>query len=115
VPGFKPAFVPEANDEWREALGARYALSDRLELRAAVSYSNRIVGTTGVSPMTFDNDHYEVTGGAAYLINEKWTLDFMAGVVPEEHREVPQDPETMMPGSYETGGFVFVLGLQRRY
>jgi long-chain fatty acid transport protein len=115
IPAFKPSFVPKAKDEWRETLGARYAATERLELRAAVAYSNRIVGTTAVSPMVFDNDHYQLSAGAGYRINDTWTADFMAGVVPGADRDVKEAPGVAIAGRYETSGFVFILGLQRRY
>jgi long-subunit fatty acid transport protein len=115
IPDFRPAFIPDARDEWRGALGARYALSERLELRGAIGYSTRIVGTEGVSPMVFDNDHVALTGGAGWRLSESWTLDFMAGLVPSAHRNVSEEDAMVLAGRYETSGFVFILGIQRRY
>jgi long-subunit fatty acid transport protein len=112
-PDVRPAFVPEANDEWRGALAVRFAMTERLEGRMGVAYSNRIVGTAGVSPMVFDNDHVWLSGGAGYELGS-WTIDFMAGFVPDEAREVSATSGSMFPGKYETSGFAFMLGVQRR-
>ena len=107
-------FVPHANDEWRGALGARLAWTPRLELRAGVSYANRIVGTKGVSPLLFDNDDLRLTGGVGIELSERWTLDVMGGYMFEEERTVSADDALILPGRYEMSGYTFLIGLQRR-
>jgi long-subunit fatty acid transport protein len=115
TPGFTPAFIAHAKDEWRGVLGARYAWSERLELRGAVGYATRIVGTEGVSPMVFDNDHVTLSGGAGWRLSDRWTLDFMGGLIPNAHRSVSEDDAMLLAGRYETSGFAVMLGVQRRY
>ena len=61
--------------------------------------------------MVFDNDHVALSAGMGWRLNEKWTFDFMAGVIPSAHRDVSADEAMVLPGRYETGGFVFILGV----
>jgi long-subunit fatty acid transport protein len=113
-PSVRPAFVPDASDEWRIAAGLRYAWAEAIELRAGIGYSNRIVGTSGVNPLVFDNNHVSFSVGAGYT-RGVWTLDFMVGVVPLEHRHVGDSEALALPGEYESGGAGVLVGLQRRF
>lgn len=113
MPQARPAFVPDAKDEWRGALGLRYQWTQSVELRSGLAYSTRIVGTSGVSPLLFDNNHVAISIGTAYT-RSLWTFEFMAGFIPFEERKVHEDEALIVPGEYQSGGGMFMFGVQRR-
>jgi len=103
------AFVPDANDEWRFALGAEYYITDRITLRAGSSYASRIVGNKGVSPLLFDTEDIKVSAGGGYRLGS-WTIDLFVGYGLEGKRHVPPDDALMLPGTYEASGPIVMLG-----
>jgi long-subunit fatty acid transport protein len=114
MPGVTTPFIPDALDEWRYAIGTRYAWTEHIEMRGGFAYSNRIVGANGVSPLVYDNNHFVLSGGAGYTTGP-WTFEFVAGFVPYEDRKVHQDQAAMFPGTFESGGAEIAFGLQRRF
>lgn len=106
---FAIPFVPDAQDEWRFALGAEYAATDAFTLRAGTSYASRIVGNKGVSPLLFDTEDIKLSGGLGYRIGA-WTIDFLAGYALEGKRHVPPGDALILPGTYEASGPIVMLG-----
>ena len=102
-------FVPDAQDEWRTALGADYRWNERLTLRGGVSYASRIVGNEGVSPLLFDTEDIKIGGGASYSF-AAWTLHSMLGYALEGKRNVPPGDALILPGDYTSSGLIFMLG-----
>jgi long-subunit fatty acid transport protein len=102
-------FVADAHDEWRFALGAAYDASDRLTLRVGTSYSSRIVGNKGVSPLLFDTEDIKLSTGLGYRIGA-WTIDFCAGYEFAGKRSVAPEDALILPGTYEAAGPIFLLG-----
>lgn len=103
------AFVPDAHDEWRVALGGFYELRPEITLRAGTSYASRIVGNEGVSPLLFDGEDVKISSGFSYDFG-KVTLDLMAGYAFEFARNVSADDALILPGEYTGSGPVFILG-----
>ena len=114
MPSARPAFVPDAEDEWRAAIGVRYAWASWVELRAGFAYSTRIVGTDGASALLFDNNHVALSVGGAYT-HDDWTFEFTAGVIPYADRDVNANEALVFPGNYESGGGMLMFGVQRRF
>ena len=114
MPTVRPAFVPAAKDEWRAAIGTRYAWTPRVELRAGFAYSTRIVGTDGASALLFDNNHVAMAVGGAYARGD-WTFEFTAGLIPFADRDVNANEAIVFPGNYQSGGGMLMLGMQRRF
>jgi long-chain fatty acid transport protein len=106
---FAIPFVADAQDEWRFALGATYAITERILLRAGAAYASRIVGNKGVSPLLFDTEDIKLSGGLGYQIG-RWTIDFTAGYELAGKRHVPADDALILPGTYEASGPIVMLG-----
>ena len=106
---FAIPFVADAQDEWRFALGATYAVTERITLRAGAAYASRIVGNKGVSPLLFDTEDIKFSGGLGYNIGT-WTIDVTAGYELEGNRHVPADDALILPGTYEASGPIVMLG-----
>lgn len=106
-------FLPAANDEWRFALGVEFELRPNWALRLGASHSNRIVGTSGVSPLVYDNTDTRLSGGFGVDLG-RWTLDATAAYSFDRDRNVDADQALVIPGSYESGGGIVMLGVTRR-
>jgi len=106
---FSIPFVPDAQDEWRFALGGEVDVTDRLALRAGTSYASRIVGNKGVSPLLFDTEDFKLSGGLGYRLGA-WTIDFGVGYAFEDKRSVPAGDALILPGTYEAAGVIVIAG-----
>ncbi len=106
-------FIPFANDEWRVAFGVQYEPNEGWELRFGASHSNRIVGTRGVSPLVYDNTDNRLSIGVGVELGS-WTLDAMAGYSIREGRDVDATEALVIPGHFESGGGVVIIGVTRR-
>lgn len=105
---FDFAFVPDAQDEWRHALGAEWALRDDTALRLGVSHANHMVGNHGLSPLSYDSDDTRLYAGFAWR-RDRWVLDFAAVYkFPDSRRVAPQDA-LVFPGKYKVGEAVLVM------
>jgi long-subunit fatty acid transport protein len=102
-------FVPDGKDEWRFAIGGDYRLSEKLTLRGGTTYSSRIVGNKGVSPLLFDTEDWKLGGGFSYAI-DAWTLHAMGGYAFEGERNVPPDDARILPGEYKASGPILMVG-----
>jgi long-subunit fatty acid transport protein len=106
-------FIPEARDEWRMAIGVEIEPAPAWRIRLGANRSNRIVGTRGVSPLLFDNDDVRISAGLSYRTGA-WTFDGMFGYAFHEGRDVSEDKALIVPGHYDSGGGIFMLGFTRR-
>lgn len=106
-------FLPAANDEWRFGLAAEFEPIEDWKLRLGVSHSNRIVGTAGISPLVYDNEDNRVSIGLGVTLGT-WTLDAMAGYSFHEGRDVDSGNAAVIPGHFDSGGGIGMLGMTRR-
>ena len=106
-------FIPFAKDEWRFGLGLEIEPVKGWKLRFGASHSNRIVGKRGISPLVFDNTDNRLSIGLGVELGS-WTLDTMAGYSFHEGRDVDAANALIIPGHFDTGGGVAMLGLTRR-
>lgn len=74
-----------------------------------MSHSNRIVGARGVSPLAFDNTDNRISIGTGVDFGG-WRLDAMAGYFIREGRNVDASEALVIPGHYESGGGIVLLG-----
>jgi len=107
---FDIPFVPDAQDEWRFAVGATYGVTERMKLRAGTSYASRIVGNKGVSPLLFDTEDIKISAGGGYEIGS-WTIDLFGGYEFEGKRHVTPNDALILPGTYEASGPIIMIGL----
>lgn len=105
--------VPDANDEFRGAVGVTWAVAPKWKLRTGIGYADGIVGDDGASPLLFDvGADVKITSGISYD-RGPWTFDVTAGYNFEEHREIDGEEALLVPGHYEASGGVLFLGLRR--
>jgi long-subunit fatty acid transport protein len=107
--GIALPFVPDAHDEFRIALGGTFHVNERLLLRGGTSYSSRIVGNKGISPLLFDGEDVKLSAGAGYRLGTV-TIDGMAGYAFEFSRHVPAPDALILPGAYKGAGLILMLG-----
>jgi long-subunit fatty acid transport protein len=108
--GIKVAFVPDAKDESRIALGAAYHATEKLTLRAGSAYASRIVGSGGVSPLLFDGEDIRISTGASYAFGAL-EVSSMLGYAVEFSRKVSPSEALILPGKYTGTGMIFMLGM----
>lgn len=110
---FDFAFVPDATDEWRHAIGAEWRPRSALALRAGVSHADHIVGNRGVTPLSYDGDDTRLYAGSGWK-RGLWTLDFSAVYKFPDSRHIAPEYAAMFPGRYRSGAAVLILfGLSR--
>lgn len=107
---FAIPFVPDGKDEWRFALGAEYEATERWTLRVGTSYASRIVGNKGVSPLLFDTEDVKLSAGVSYAFGS-WSFDVMGGQGFARKRHIPPEDALILPGTYEAGGPIVMLGV----
>jgi len=107
--GIEVPFVPDAHDEWRIALGGSYHLTAKMTLHAGTSYASRIVGNSGVSPLTFDGEDVKLSIGASYSFGAL-ELHTMAGYAFQFSRNISADEALILPGRYTGAGPIVMLG-----
>jgi len=107
-------FIPEAKDEWRLALGAEYALRERLTLRLGASWASSIVGTAGMSPLVWDGNDAKISIGVGQRY-EHWAFDAMAGYLFPTERRVSAEEALVLPGEYSMQGGIVSFGVTYRY
>jgi len=112
MPAANVAFIPDARDEWRAAAAMQLQPTEIWYLRFGVSRSNRIVGTKGTSPLVFDNNDTRVSFGTGLRL-DRWTVDTMFGYSFHDTRQVDPSEALVLPGRYESGGGVVMIGLTR--
>lgn len=115
TPSADGPYIYDAHDEWRHALGAEYALTDRWTLRGGTSRGSAIVGNKGVNPMSYDVEDFTFSSGAGYR-RGRWTIDgalvFMVGA----ERDVPAADALVFPGTYKAEpALMMALTITRRF
>ena len=108
--GIEVPFVPDANDEWRVALGTAIHLTRRTTLLAGTSYASRIVGNKGVSPLMYDGEDVKISLGASHSFGAL-ELHVTTGYAFEFSRNVPAGDALVLPGSYRASGPGVILGM----
>jgi long-subunit fatty acid transport protein len=106
-------FIPAARDEWRFGLAFEIKPTPDWTFRLGANHSNRIVGTSGVSPLVFDNEDTRLSAGVGVRIGE-WNIDSMFGYAFHRGRDVSADDALVIPGHFDSGGGIFMLGLTRK-
>ena len=108
-------FVPDAQDEWRHAVGAEWQSTSSLALRIGVSHAGHIVGSRGVTPLSFDGDDTRIYAGAGWK-RERWSVDLGAVYKVPDSRDVGPAAPAMLAGHYRSGSAVLVLvGMTREF
>ena len=95
------------------AIGVEIEPAPAWRIRLGANRSNAIVGTKGISPLVFDNDDVRLSGGLSYRTGA-WDFDTMFGYAFHEGRDVGEDKALVIPGHYDSGGGIFMLGFTRR-
>jgi long-chain fatty acid transport protein len=93
-------------------LGAQYKIMDKCTARAGISYEQTPVPTDYVYPETPDADRINLTCGASYVINKKFSLDFSYRFVDVVKR-TSTNVYSKMSGTYKT--YAHVTGLSLNY
>jgi len=106
-------FVPDANDEWKFALAAEYAVREASVLRMGVSWASHIVGARGVNPLVFDADDTRIGVGWGQRFGH-WVVDGMAGYALPAERRISPRTALVYPGAYSMQGAIVMLGLTHR-
>ncbi|HYC57404.1 MAG TPA: outer membrane protein transport protein [Candidatus Binatia bacterium] len=106
------AFIADANDEWRAALGFRYALTPRFQVRLSASYADSIVGDRTVSPLLIDTEDWKVGGGFTFAWSPDLMFDVTAGHGFEGERDISAGEATAFAGEYRMSGQVVFIGLR---
>ena len=106
-------FIPAARDEWRFGLAFEIKPTPDWTFRLGANHSNRIVGTSGVSPLLFDNEDTRLSAGVGVRIGE-WNIDSMFGYAFHRGRDVSEADALVIPGHFDSGGGIFMLGLTRK-
>lgn len=108
--GVELPFVPDAQDEWRFALGAAYRVTEQATLRGGVAYASRIVGNRGVSPLMYDGEDVKLSAGGSYAFG---SLEVHVAAVYgfEFNRDVPPGDALVLPGSYSVAGPGAIVGI----
>jgi long-subunit fatty acid transport protein len=109
TPQAKSSFVPDAQDEWKFALGAEYAWSDNTRLHFGAAHAAHIVGSSGVNPLVFDAEDHKLSFGIGRDFGA-WTLDAMVGYALPAGRYVPPGTALVLPGNYYQRGGIAVVG-----
>lgn len=105
TPMANSGFVPDANDEWKFALAAEYAMRQQTVARLGIGWSSHIVGAHGVSPLVFDDDDTKIAAGVGQTFG-RWVLDATVGyVLPAERHVAP----ALLPGAYSMQGGMLML------
>lgn len=113
TPQANNGFLPHAQDEWKFALAAEYALPEQLLLRFAVAQASRIVGSRGVSPLVFDGEDTKIAVGLGRNFG-RWGLDATAGYSLPAERNIAPATALVLPGTYRMEGVIFMLGVTQR-
>ena len=111
---FDFAFIPQATDEWRHALGAEWRPSAVLALRTGISHADHIVRNAGVTPLSYDGDDTRLYAGAAWK-RGLWTFDFSGVYKFPDSRHIAPEDAAMFPGRYQSGAAVLMMfGVMRQ-
>lgn len=102
------AFIPDAGDEWRHAIGAEWRTSNTFALRIGVSHADHIVGNRGVTPLSYDGDDTRFYAGSAWK-RGSWSIDLAAVYKVPDSRDVGPAAPVMLAGHYRSGSAVLVL------
>lgn len=113
TPQANSGFVPDANDEWKFAVAAEYALQEQTTLRLGTLWASHIVGSRGVSPLVFDGDDTRVSLGVGQQLGP-WMLDVMAGYALPAERHISSNTALILPGDYSMQGAILMLGITYR-
>ncbi|MFI5393966.1 MAG: OmpP1/FadL family transporter [Candidatus Binatia bacterium] len=113
TPQANNGFLPHAQDEWKFALAAEYALPEQLMLRFALAQASHIVGSRGVSPLVFDGDDTKIAVGLGRDFG-RWVLDATAGYNLPAERHIARETALVLPGTYRMEGVIFMLGVTQR-
>jgi long-subunit fatty acid transport protein len=113
LPAANVPFVPAADDEWRGALGVQIEPKKGWFVRLGASHSTHIVATRGVSPLVYDNTDNRVSFGLGVELG-RWSVDTMAGYSFNRTRNVDAGEALVIPGRFESGGGIVMIGWTRR-
>lgn len=105
---FDFAFVPDATDEWRHAVGAEWRPISALALRAGVSHADHIVGNRGVTPLSYDGEDTRLYAGSGWTHNS-WTFDVSAVYKFADSRHIAPEYAAMFPGRYRSGAAMLLM------
>ena len=101
-------FIPDARDEWRHAIGAEWRPSAPLALRIGASHADHIVGSRGVTPLSYDGDDTRLYAGSSWK-TDGWSFDLGVVYKLPDSRDIGPTEALMLPGHYRTGSAVLVL------
>jgi long-subunit fatty acid transport protein len=113
LPAANVPFIPAAGDEWRGALGVQLEPREGWFVRFGASHATRVVGTRGVSPLVYDNTDNRVSFGLGVELG-RWSLDTMVGYSFQRTRDVDAAEALVIPGRFESGGGIVMIGWTRR-
>jgi|GEM_PF-970075 len=115
TPSADASYIQDAGDEWRHAVGAEFALTQRWVLRGGAGHGTSIVGNKGVNPASYDVEDVSLTCGAGYTL-ERWRIDGAFMYLFGAERNVPADDALVFPGSFKADPAVmFALTVTRRF
>ncbi len=108
-------------DSWAFSLGGDYRVAERTTLRAGFMFDASPVNDSFASPRIPDADRYWINAGFTQIIGDRMKLDFGAGYVFVDQRNILQPaalPENLFRGSltnsYDTNALVVSLRLLYR-
>lgn len=108
-------YVQSASDEWRIAGGASYAVLEPLRVSFGLSYADKIVPGSWVSPLLVDSNEWKISTGLAWQLPGQWsdwTLDFTFGYSPNGVRNISDSEAVILPGRYNIGGEIYMIGFR---
>ncbi|MFN2378404.1 MAG: OmpP1/FadL family transporter [Candidatus Binatia bacterium] len=108
-------FIQSASDEWRLAAGASYAVLEPLKVSFGVSYADKIVPDSWVSPLLIDSNEWKFSTGLAWQLPGEWSdwiLDIAIGYSPNGVRNISDSEAAILPGRYNIGGEIYMIGFR---
>lgn len=105
--------ISSARATFRYGIGAEYALSDSLQLRAGVSREEWMMNPSALSPLLYDASDVLIGVGLGARF-ERLTVDFVAGLPINEDRVVTASKNPAFPGRYRLDGGVVGVSIAYR-